>query len=985
MADYNLGTAKGTIEIDSSGVATGVASANASLGALDTQSGKTGRGLTVLGAGMVTVGALALGGFGVAVKAAADFEKSMSGVEAVSGATKKEMEQLRRKALQLGKDTSFSAGESALAMEELVKAGLSVEDVLNGAADATVALAAAGEIDLPTAAAIAANAMNQFGLSAQEMPRVADLIAGAANASAIDVHDFGMSLAQAGATANLIGLSFDDLALAITAMGNAGIKGSDAGTSLKTFMTGLQPVTQRQIDLFRDLGLTQDSLVTSSNTMGNAFFTNEGGIKSMSEISGTLATALAGMSDAQKTATLEALFGSDAIRAAAIIAETGAEGFDTLAESMGKVTAAEVAETRMDNLAGAVERLKGSAETLLILIGTPFLDMLAGWADKAAELINRISELDEKYLKWIGTGLAVGGMLLLISGSMLMMIRLLGPLTQGVMLVTGAIKLLTAALLLNPYVLLAAAIAAIGFAIYKFYTSNEGFRKFVDNIIDAVITFGKAMQRWFMEVALPALQDFWSGVQPILAAIGSFFTDTILPAIQAFVDFITNDLVPGITAGFTAVRDAIQPTITWLEENVFATLFEVGNAFFVAILRIIDGIQILSGIISQVFGPVFEGAWNAIQIVVETALEVISTIISTFIDVVSTAWSLFGDNIVDAFTIAWNLIKGIVETVLGFIRGIAQVFTGLFTGDMDKFLEGIRTLWDTQWNAVKLIFETVWNTIKLIVETFIDQINLIIQGGLDIIRGVIDGALSLIQGAWDLAWNAVKTVLETIWNQLEAIVSVPLGAIQTTIQTAIDTISNIWGGLWAGVQFVVQWAMGVVTSVIETFKGWVGGAFDAIKSAITNPINGISGVIGAITSAVNGAIGAIKSLIDWVKKIPSPASIADRFTPWEGLVPGATGGIFFRPTGMLIAEAGAEALIPLTDQARALSLLRQSGLDALVMNNAMGGGGSTSSVNSQTNVTHGPGILVQEMNVFDGVDLDMLMMQAEAQLIGRSL
>src|SRR5678816_4657152 len=101
---------------------------------------------------------------------------------------------------------------------ELIKAGISVEDTLNGAADATVALAAAGEIDLPQAATISANAMNAFGLAAKDLPHVADLIAGAANASAIDVGEFGQSLQQAGATAHLSGLSCDDLSCAIAAM-----------------------------------------------------------------------------------------------------------------------------------------------------------------------------------------------------------------------------------------------------------------------------------------------------------------------------------------------------------------------------------------------------------------------------------------------------------------------------------------------------------------------------------------------------------------------------------------------------------------------------------------------------------------------------------------------------------------------------------------------------------------------------------------------
>ena len=215
MPDYDLGTARGRIEIDSTSAEKGLAATAAGTAAVTKSGGAAASSMLLVGGAMTAVGVAGLAGFGLAIKAASDFEHQMSGVQAVSGATATEMEKLRKKALQLGADTVFSAGESAGAMEELVKAGLTVDDVLNGAADATVALAAAGEIDLPVAATIAANAMNQFNLAAQDLPHVADLIAGAANASAIDVSDFGLSMQQAGVIANLVGLSFDDPALPI--------------------------------------------------------------------------------------------------------------------------------------------------------------------------------------------------------------------------------------------------------------------------------------------------------------------------------------------------------------------------------------------------------------------------------------------------------------------------------------------------------------------------------------------------------------------------------------------------------------------------------------------------------------------------------------------------------------------------------------------------------------------------------------------------
>lgn len=320
----------------------------------------------------------ALGG---AVKEASDFEKTMSGVAAVSGATAGELKQLADLALKLGADTSFSAKEAAEGLEELTKAGVSMGDIMGGAAKASLDLAAAGGVSVADAATIAANAMNQFSIKGSEMGHIADLIAGAANASALDVNDFKYSLQAAGAVAATVGFSFDDLAQAIAVMGQAGITGSDAGTSLKTMMMGLQPQTKEQTKLFRDLGLmTKDG--------ANAFFDASGKVKSMAEVAQVLQGALKGQTEQQKLATLETLFGSDAIRAAAVMAKAGASGFEDMAAAMGKVSAADVAEKRLDNLAGSIEKFWGSVSTAAIVVGSKLTPMVRSLVDFGTSTLN---------------------------------------------------------------------------------------------------------------------------------------------------------------------------------------------------------------------------------------------------------------------------------------------------------------------------------------------------------------------------------------------------------------------------------------------------------------------------------------------------------------------------------------------------------------------------------------------------------------------
>lgn len=370
-----------------------ISDAEKGLSSLGSKIGGIGGTLATAFGGAAIAGVAALGGALVAsTSSAATFEAKMSAISAVSGATAGEMDALREKALQLGADTSFSASEAAEGINELIKAGVSVGDVLGGGAAAALNLAAAGGLSVAESAEIASNAMNVFSLSGADVGHVADVIAGAANASAIDVHDFGQSLAASGAVAATVGIGFDDLGTAIAVMGQAGIKGSDAGTSLKTMLLNLTPSTKSQIAAATELGI-----ITADGA--NKFFDAEGKAKSLADISGVLQTATAGLTEQQKLQALQTLFGTDAIRAAAIMAKAGSEGFAEMAQSIGKVTAEAVAAERLNNLKGDVEQLTGSLETAGIKIGTAFLPGLRSIVQGSTDIVNQAAPVLEQFAK----------------------------------------------------------------------------------------------------------------------------------------------------------------------------------------------------------------------------------------------------------------------------------------------------------------------------------------------------------------------------------------------------------------------------------------------------------------------------------------------------------------------------------------------------------------------------------------------------------
>lgn len=1011
MAEYDLGTAKGKIELDAQGVKRGVDEANRAIDGISSSTDRGKASLLGLSTAAAAAGAAVAAGFGVAINVAADFEAQLSGIKAVSGATEKEMDSLRKKALQLGADTAFSAGESAMAMEELVKAGLGVDDVLNGAADATVALAAAGGVALPEAATIASNAMNQFGLSAEEMPHVADLIAGAANASAIDVSEFGYSLSQAGAVANLVGLSFDDLSLAITAMGNAGIKGSDAGTSLKSFLTNLQPTTDKQKTLFYDLGLAIESNITPLNETGNAFFTAAGEIKSMSEIAGILGDSLEGMSEQQKIATLETIFGSDAIRAAGIIAGTGAEGFDSLAESISGITAADVAATRLDNFNGSVEQMKGSLETLMIQVGTPFLGVLRDIVDKITEGINALSGMDEVTRNLIVGVVGAVGALVGFLGAAGVVAHTMAPAIQGIQLLTAATSQNTLAMLASPWFWVVAAVIALAAGIYYAYTHFEGFREVVDKVIDRIVELAEVIWAYIKDVILPALKDF-----------ADFFVDEIVPAVVAFakkvgkiigdvVDFIVNDMVPPIKDALQATADLFVEIWGWVAENVIPTV----EAIVELVVAVFDKLRVFT---EGVLIPALVGAWNLIAPIISAAFDIIvsviqfgvdtiGAIIGFFVDAVMLVWNLFGDNIVAAIKLAFDYIKLTVETVLGIVRGIVQMITGLISGDWDKFLEGLKTLFSTAWDAIKGAFGLALDAIKLAATTFIDTLKLAFGLFWDAVKLIFETAVDAIKLVLETAWTVITTAIQAVWDGIALIFSTVWNTIETTISTVVGTITSLLQGAWDTITGAVDTAWETVSTTvsdtIDDIIGWITDlpgdiaefAGDMLSAGTDLASNLLQGIKDGIGDAVGFAGDVASALLNAVKSawnkfansindlIPNslgwgPASID---LPDDPIPTFAKGGIVSRATFAMIGEAGPEAIIPMTNPARALSLMAAAGLDRLLLSSHYGSLSTPSSqttvVNSGATTNASTGVHVDTMIVNDSVDVESLFAQAE--------
>ena len=916
MADYDLGTARGTVEIDFKGE--GLDRANKKLGDTKDKAESVNQAAGVVGKGMAGAGAAIAAGFAVAVKSAVTFEKRMSAVKAVSGASGEEMKQLTDLALKLGAETKYNAEEAGAAIEELVKAGVKIPDVMNGAAKATVNLAAAGEIDLPKAAEIASNAMNNFGLEGSKMPRIADLIAGAANASAIDVKDFGYSLSQAGAVANLTGMSFDDLAVAIAEMGNAGIKGSDAGTSIKTFLSNLIPTTKAQKDLFVELGLVAvdtgenmkklaaqgikpvsnsyadvvaalEKYVVSQGlakegslkatklaqeyggqmgVLQNQFFDAEGKLKSFAEVQDLLAKSTAGLTKEQKLETLQTLFGSDAIRAAAVFADNGAKGFNDMAGAMGKVTAEATAQERMNNLAGQWELLTGALETLAIDVGRillPFLKDLVSAVLKIVDVWGKLSPRTKTIITVIG---AVVAIFLLLTGVILALVAPMAAMA-GLMATAGVALL--------PLIGIVAAVVA-------------GLMLLVAAVILVIKNWDKIKA---------ATIRVWG-------AIKSFFVGV-----------------------WDAIRDAFQAGIDWVKD-VAATLWQGVAGLFTAAWDGIAGFFV--GLWESIAG-FFVGVWQRIVAAVMTQVNAVRSIIQAVTGVILTVWRAFWNTFGGLITAVWELIKAVVG--LG-IKALLFV--------MQATLWAIQQVWEKVWGGISSFFIAVWETVAGFVGPKVAAIRDKVVSVVTAIYDKVVSILTKVRDFWIKVWGTVSTYVSTTWNKVYTAVTGVLLKMYTFIAAKIaairDRLKSVWDSVYGTLKSawdrMLSYAATKITALLAKITGLKDKVVNAMRSAGTWLKDAgrriIQGLIDGVTRKINDLTALLKRLTDMIPSWKGPASrdekllyengelimdgliraVGDKIPAFASLLRGFTDDI----PGMLTPGAGGAALQAPTTDAR---------------------------------------------------------------------
>lgn len=365
---------------------------------------KFGQAATSVGTALVGIGAVAVGASAVIVKMAADFEAQMSKVQAATNASAADMGKFREQALTAGAAFGYTATQVTEAQVELGKAGLATRDILGGGLTGVLALAASDNVDLGKATQIAAVAMKQFNLEGSDVPHIADLLAAGAGKALGGVQELGDALNQSGLVASNFGFSIEETTGVLSSFADAGLLGSDAGTSLKSMLQMLANPSKESAQLMKSLGINVED--ANGQFLGAA------------DIAQVLQERLSGLTDAQRQQALSQIFGADAVRAATVLYKEGADGIQEYIDQNNDAGyAVDQAAKKSDNLNGDLKKLQSAFQSGLIETGTAANGALRPLVQTMTQVVTAFNGLPEPVK---GSALAltgvVGGATLLAGG-----------------------------------------------------------------------------------------------------------------------------------------------------------------------------------------------------------------------------------------------------------------------------------------------------------------------------------------------------------------------------------------------------------------------------------------------------------------------------------------------------------------------------------------------------------------------------------------
>lgn len=798
-----------------------VGSGNAKLAELSEHFSSAGEKIESAGEKLLPVTGAVVGLAGAAVKTAADFEASMSNVQAISGATADEMAVLEEKAREMGAKTKFSASEAADAMSYMAMAGWKTDDMLGGI-EGIMNLAAASGEDLAKTSDIVTDALTGFGMTAKESGHLADIMAAASSNANTNVSMLGESFKYIAPVAGALGYSAEDVATALGLMANSGIKASSAGTSLRSLLTNLAKPTDTVEAAMRNLGISLDdgqgNMISFEQLMQD-LRSSFGDVKipldelqaSVSDLDSQLANGnitddeyskafddlmerAYGAEGAIKAQSAAALAGKEGMSGLLAIVNASEDDYNKLKDAIDNCDGAaeNMANVMIDNLSGQITILKSQLQELAISFGEmlmPVIKDVVGWIQGFVDKINGMSDSQKKIIGIIALVVAALGPALIIIGKICGGISaILGIASKvsgfGAMIskVVGGIKGVVSGLfgLITAHPVIAVVVAVVA-AVVTLYTKCEWFRDAVNAVWEAVK--GAFFAAW--------------------DAICKFFTETLPSAWDAVVEFFQ-----GIPQWWSNLWDGVS--------QAFQSAW--------------DGI---------VNNPVIQG--------------VAGTIVDLWENAVTTIKGVWG-GLKETASGVWELIK---NAVLGPVLFLID----LVTGDFESLSEDLSGVWANIRNAGEKIWNGIGKTLGSIAQGVKNDISIKI--------GALVGGLSSI-------WESIRNGASRAWDGIKSTISQTASNIGKTVVNGFKSMVNGIGSALSSVGDVIKSgfdsAVNFLTSLPQNALNWG-------RDFIQGFVDGINQKIGAVVDAAKGIAEKIRSFLHFSRPDVGPLRFYEQWMP----------------------------------------------------------------------------------------------------------
>lgn len=872
------------------------------------------------------------------------FDTAVSQIAATTGKTVDQIQDLKAAAEEMGATTKFTATEAAEGINILAMAGMSASDILNEDANGatllstTLDLASAGAMSMESSATYLTSSLKGFSKEGKSAAYYADLMAKGATLANTDVSALGEALSGVSANASAYGQASDSVTLSLLKLAEANVTGSNASTALKSAMSEIYTPTDQAKKALDNLG------VSAYNADGTA--------RDFNAVVDNLTGALSGMSDQQKNATLNTIFGIQGLDAynkmAAVSADKTNEFKAALADAGG--SAASQAQTQLDNLGGSFTLLSSATDGLKLAFYNLFSKTLKDGVDLATDSITILTD-----------GLSSGGLLGLVKS-------LGGVADNTVTKLLGKLSSLTKLPLVSWFKQVkktgSDAFSGLGGAVKTLFSA-------FDPVINAVKEFlgitddtgGK----------LDAGKSALEAIKQAISAAGQVVTWFVSVPLTGLANIIGQSLLAKfniLKAVFTSAVDFISslPIMDWLEklQSAFSSAFDsIASAISPLVDAVLNFSNYLVSLVTDFSdagtqSTAFGTALSVLNVIVDgiaTAIQFAGDIISGVISVLAQAINQIVTDAQTDGTLINSIITGIqsaVETAFAIIADVWQnvllpVFTGIYTWLSENIGPISTEVFNALGEVVTAVFsviEAVWNNVLLPVFTALlssleDNIKPLFETTFQAAQEAVSAAFQMIADTWENhlkpCWDAIKTFADEtllpcfqaigdfLRENLKPVFDEVFKAVSESVTTAFDTIVSWWDNvlkpLFDGMlDFVTNIFSGkwsdAWNGIVSTFSTVFAGIIEFAKTPINAVIKLINGAIAGIESALNAVIGAMNKISvtipDWVPGFGGSKFGINIPTVGFGRIGELEkGGILRKGQKGLLEGKGDEAVVPL--------------------------------------------------------------------------